>query len=106
MTTKEEKTVEKLLELLGEIRKENKEFRDSIGARVETIEKQVEKKHAPVNLEVEIVRAAQSSIHEAIKSALTGYNSPLTKLILSVVDENSKELRLRRQDQFHFPFPL
>lgn len=37
---------------------------------------------------------------ESIKSVLTGYNSPLTALVQSVVNENAKELRAIISDSF------
>lgn len=37
---------------------------------------------------------------ESIKSVLTGYNSPMTALAKSVVDENAKELRAIISDSF------
>jgi predicted oxidoreductase (fatty acid repression mutant protein) len=51
-------------------------------------------------LEQDILRTAQTSIAKAIADTLGGYNSPLTKLIISVVDENAKELRAIISDSF------
>lgn len=43
-------------------------------------------------LEQEILRTAQSSIGKAIGEALTGYHSPLQKLVNKVVDTHSESL--------------
>jgi hypothetical protein len=42
----------------------------------------------------------QHSIDEAIKSVLTGYNSPLTKLVAEVVTMHSGELKSLISDSF------
>lgn len=39
-------------------------------------------------------------MNESIKSVLTAYNSPLSLLVKSVVDENAKELRAIISDSF------
>lgn len=57
------------------------------------LEEKIDKKHIPLNLEGEILRTAQQSINEAVKSALGGYGSPLTKLVLEVVNENAAFLK-------------
>lgn len=55
----------------------------------------------PSQLEQEILRTAQKSIDVAIQKTLQDdYNSPLKKLIVSVVEENSKELRTMISDSF------
>ncbi len=56
-------------------------------------DKKLQLKREPANLENDILKAAQGAIAESIKSVLTGYGSPLTKLITSVVDGRSAELR-------------
>lgn len=45
------------------------------------------------NLEKEILQMVQKATAECIKTTLTGYNSPLTKLITQVVESHSAELR-------------
>lgn len=52
-------------------------------------------------LEQDILRAAQTSIAEAIKTALTGYNSPLTKLVIEVVNNETPFLRTVISDSFN-----
>lgn len=46
-----------------------------------------------IDLEKEVLRVAQESIHTSIKEALSKYDSPLIKLVNQVVDENSIELK-------------
>lgn len=51
-------------------------------------------------LEQDVLKAVQTSIGEAIKTTLTGYNSPLNKLIESVVNAHTSELRDTIEDSF------
>jgi hypothetical protein len=44
-------------------------------------------------LEQDILKAIQGSIGESIKSCLVDYNSPLNKLVESVVNSHTSELR-------------
>ncbi len=53
-----------------------------------------------MNLEQEILRASQVAIGDSITKVLTNYDSPLQKLVKSVVDENSTELRKIISDSF------
>lgn len=50
--------------------------------------------------EQDILKVAQQSINEAISKCMTGYDSSLNKLVKSVVDENSAELREIISDSF------
>jgi hypothetical protein len=52
------------------------------------------------DLEKQILTVVQTSIGESVKSVLTGYNSPLSLLVKSVVDENAKVLRAIISDSF------
>lgn len=100
MTNKEEKTIQDLLSAVAAMREENKMFREYQQELVGEINKKVEAKHLPVTFEQDILKVAQTSIGEAIKGVLTGYNSPLTGLVKSVVDENSAQLRKIISDSF------
>lgn len=51
-------------------------------------------------LEKQVLQSAQIAIGESVKAVLTGYNSPLSLLVKSVVEENSKELRAIISDSF------
>lgn len=46
-----------------------------------------------LDLNKEILNTVRSSIHEAVKSSLNGYSSPLTKLVNETVAEHDTELR-------------
>lgn len=46
-----------------------------------------------LDLEKETIRSIQSSLQEAIKSQLTGYNSPLSKFVGCVLTEKEEELK-------------
>ncbi len=100
MTDKEEKSLANLHTLLRDINSANQKFREDIKTQVDAINSKTEKKHMPIYLEQDILQVAQKSIHEAIKTVLTGYNSPLSKLVESVINENSVELRALVADSF------
>lgn len=46
-----------------------------------------------MDLEQDILKTTQLSIQKAISEALTGYNSPLIKLVNKVIDEHSAEIK-------------
>jgi hypothetical protein len=101
MTTKEQQTIDNLFKAVQDLRSENQKFREDVKLQVETINGKTEKKHLPIYLEQDILKSAQLSIDTAIKKVLQDdYNSPLKKLIISVVDENSSELRTLISDSF------
>jgi len=101
MTSKEQQTIDNLFKVVQELRNENQKFREDVKLQVETINGKTEKKHLPIYLEQDILKSAQLSIDTAIKKVLQDdYNSPLKKLIVSVVDENSSELRALISDSF------
>ena len=43
-------------------------------------------------LEKQMMQVAKNGIYKAIDEALTGYNSPMHKLAIQVIDDNSKDL--------------
>lgn len=93
MTTGEQKSIDAVYKLMSDIRAENLKFKEDIGLYVQTLQGRVDKKLAPVYLEADILQASQIAIADAIKSVLVKYDSPLTKLVSSVVSEHDKELR-------------
>ena len=100
MTASEQKTIDNLLKVVQELRTENAKFREDVKLQVDSINSKIDKKHLPIYLEQDILQVAQQSVSDAIKSVLSGYNSPLSKLIHSVVDENSQSLRTIISDSF------
>lgn len=101
MTTKEQQTIDNLFKAVQDLRNENQKFREDVKIQVDAINGKTEKKHLPIYLEQDILKSAQLSIDSAIKKVLQDdYNSPLKKLIISVVDENSSELRTLISDSF------
>lgn len=101
MTNTEQKTVDSLLKVVSELRNENAKFREDVKLQIETINTKVEKKHMPIYHEQDILQVAQLAIKDAIKASLVGYGNPLSKLCVSVIDENSKELRQIISDSFN-----
>src|SRR5687767_9569392 len=51
-------------------------------------------------LEKDVLQAAQHAIAASIKETLTKYDSPLIKLVKTVVEENSAELKKLISDSF------
>lgn len=66
---------------------------DELKEAKEVVNKKLEEKYLPVNLEADILKSVQMSIHESIKAVLSGYDSPLRKLMFKVVDEHYQELK-------------
>lgn len=101
MTNKEQKTVDSLLQTVKELREENRMFRNDMTELITAINSKVDKKHTPVNLESDILSTVQSAMNDSIKAVLSNYNSPLTKLVASVVDEHSTKLRSLISNSFN-----
>lgn len=93
MTTKEEQTIKDLLQAVRDLRTENANFRNDVNSQITAMNSKTEKKHLPIYYEQDILKTAQQSINEAITKCMTGYDSPMNKLVKSVVEENSAELR-------------
>lgn len=93
MTNKEEQTIKDLLQAVRDLRTENANFRNDVSSQITAINSKTEKKHLPIYYEQDILKTAQQSINEAIAKCMTSYDSPMNKLVKSVVDENSAELR-------------
>lgn len=93
MTDQEQKTIDKVFELLSDIKRENNEFKNQTTQTVESINKKVDAKLFPVTLEQDILSVTQNSIQAAIKESLTKYDSPLVKLVTQVVNEHSQQLK-------------
>jgi len=93
MTKDEQKTIDQLYKMVSDIKIENKSLTEKLSKVVEEINTKVNQKHVPITLEQDILSITQQSIQKAIQESLTKYDSPLIKLVTSVVNENSKELR-------------
>lgn len=65
----------------------------ALSAAILSVEKKADRQNAPSDLEANILRVAQESIHKALQTVLTNYDSPIVKLIKLVVEENSAELK-------------
>lgn len=87
MTNTEQKTVNDLFKIASDLRDANTKLRDELELRVKAVEYKVEQKHLPLSLEEETIKAVHSSISKAFNDALGGYNSPLQKYALNVVNK-------------------
>jgi hypothetical protein len=92
MTTNEQNTITKLLEIVQQLKIENNKFKELIASHVDSLEVRIDKKLAPISMEQDILSTIQQSIGAAIKSSLSGYNNPLDLLIRNVVNSYSSEL--------------
>lgn len=93
MTNGEQKTIDSLYKLVSDLRIENSKFREDVKLQVDAVTNQTNKKHLPIYLEQDILKATQQSINDAIAKVLVTYDSTLLKLVRAVVDENTNELR-------------
>lgn len=100
MTASEQKALNEISLVLRDMRTSNNEFRSTLSDMVAKVDDRVNKKHLPVNLESDILSTVQSSIQKSIGDCLSGYNSPLLKLVSEVVSENSSTLKSIISDSF------
>jgi hypothetical protein len=100
MNNEEKKTVVQLYESVNKIKQENKILAEKLTEMVNKIDNKVNEKHIPIFLEKDIMGVMQHSIQKAIQECLTGYSSPLNKLVTAVVNENSTELKQIISDSF------
>lgn len=100
MNTKEQQIVENLCKVMQDLKNENQKFREDVKLQVDAINTKTDKKNLPIYLEQDILKVAQQSIQEAIGKSMTGYQSPLVKLVESVINEHSNVLRKIISDSF------
>lgn len=100
MTKQEEKSFQDLKDLLTGIKSENQKFREDISKQVEDLKSKTEKKHVPVTLEGDILKATQESVSKSIREILTKYDSPLVQLVRTVVNDHTSELKTLISDSF------
>jgi hypothetical protein len=93
MTAAEEKKIKELHTLLTNITEENKKHREDINLLVKVLNDKLDKKFLPVSLEENILQSAQQAIHKSIGDSLSGYNSPLSKLVSQVITEHESQLK-------------
>ena len=94
MTTKEQQTIDLLLKAVEKLRDENEKFRIDVSNQIDAMNEKTDKKHVPISLENDILRATQHAVLESVKKALTSdYNSPIKKLSLSIVDKHSDAIK-------------
>jgi len=100
MTKQEQHEFDELKKTVRDLQDKNQNLERFTDKSVKELNEGIQKKHNPVYLEKDILITAQQSIAEAMKTVLTGYQSPLNKLIISVVDENTTSLRQIISDSF------
>lgn len=100
MTAAEAKVIKDLTDTIKSMNESNREFRNDVNIQVASLQKKIDEKHVPIFFEADIMRAAIEAMHNVIKTALEGYNSPLTKLTNEVVISHSTELKTLINDAF------
>ena len=95
MTAEEKRIIQDMKNELNSLRRENESFKSDCTKEIIEI-----KTLSPIQLERDILAATQIGIGKAIQESLSGYNSPLLKLIEGVVQTNSVELKSMIQDSF------
>ena len=92
MTTKEQQSIDRVFNLVSEIREENKKYREEISGKVSSITDKVEKTYLPIMFEDEIMKAVDNSLSKALSEAMSGYNSPLVKYAHNVVSKYQTQI--------------
>lgn len=92
MTREEQKSIDRIFDLVSELKKSNELYRELLTNKVNELEKQVQHKHVPVQMEDEIMKSVDASLEKALNEALTGYNSPLTKYAHNVVTKYQSQI--------------
>ncbi len=100
MTDREQKSIDALNATLRQIQEANNQFRGDVTKIIEGLSAKVDKKHAPIQFENEILSSVQAATSKAIQEALAGYNSPIAKLTALVIDEHKTELKALISDSF------
>jgi hypothetical protein len=93
VTADEKKIIEKISNNFAELAANYKETVATMQKVMEAVNKKIDQKHVPVHLENDILSAVQSSMDKVIRESLSGYNSPLIKLVQEVVNNHTGELR-------------
>lgn len=101
MTKDEQKTINTLCETVNKLKQENRLLVEKFTETINKINEKVSEKHIPISLEQDILQVMQQSVQKSIQECLTGYNSPLTKLVTVVVNEHSTELKQIISDSFN-----
>lgn len=92
MTTKESEKIEKLTTLVENLTSLNSKLVQTLNQRIEKVEETVKKTYEPVNLEKIVISQISESVNEAIKKHLSGYNTPFSKIIDKVMNENEEKV--------------
>lgn len=85
MTFKEEQAWKEVREIASNLRESFNTLKEQNEVRYKNMEFQVQQKHLPLSLEIEVQNAVHAAVTKAFTDALGGYNSPLQKYALNVV---------------------
>lgn len=94
MTQQEQQTINKLYDILKDIRSENKIHKEQIDIQVSKLAEQVNEKHLPLNLESKLVYTINDTLQQSILKVLTdGYSNPLRPYITAVIDDYGPSIK-------------
>ncbi len=93
MTANEQKSINEVYTLLALIRSQNDDFRQDVKSQVDAINEKVDKKHIPLYFEQNILSIVQSSISKSIEDCLKGYSSPLSRIVVGVIESRNQQLK-------------
>ena len=97
---KKNEELEKLTKELAAAKQEFQAETDALVLAINQTKAEIYKAKSPANMESDILVAAQEAIAKSIKEVLSGYNSPLAKLTLEVINSHSSELKQIINDSF------
>lgn len=83
-------------QMVSDLISSQKTYESKIDEKIDALSDRIDQKHIPIQFEPAILSSVQNSILEVIKTTLTGYNSPLTPIIRSVIESHTDSIR----DQF------
>lgn len=89
MSKKLEEFVQVLSSTVMVLKEQNEKNQAAWESRITQLEKRIQ----PIRLEQDVLSCVQTSINKALDNALSGYNSPLSKLAESVVETYKGAIR-------------
>lgn len=96
MTTKEQQTINELLNVVKTLQEENKTFKEETKSLVEKLNHKVEEKHLPVSLEDDLIKSAKTGIvigiQNELKKHFTEYNGIGRSLISKVIESYTADI--------------
>lgn len=100
MTSKEIELMNDIKNSIRALELHNQNHINNVHKQIDEMNEKIDKKHLPVFMEKDILQATQTAITKSITEALSGYNSPMQKLVNSVIESHQNDLREILNDSF------